>query len=313
MIENTARQSTTDSFWLVDGTIDLTCSLTNKNTIPVWDEKYIHSFRFLDREKSNPSRGKIYHINKNYDRSIRWKYIDEDLGTENTFYDIVFISYDELKANERFEKIKERFPWAKRVHGVLGIHNAHQKAAEIATTEMFWVVDADALIVDDFYFDYQITSWDYETVHVWRSMNPVNGLTYGYGGIKLFPREATVSMDLQTVDMTTSISKKFKVVDKIANITDFNTDPYSTWKSAFRECAKLASKKITNQKDDETEERLNVWTTVGEDKPFGRFCIDGAKSGKEWGEQNRDNDAKMRLINDFAWLKDKFDNFYTNK
>lgn len=313
MLEAGSKQSTTDSFWIIDGKINLKTSLANKSTIPVWDEKYIHSFRFLDKNKINSSRGNIYHVNKNYDQSIRWKYIDEDLGIENTFYDIVFISYDEIGSNERFEKIKERFSWVKRVHGVLGIHNAHRKAAEISTTEMFWVVDADALIIDEFCFDYQVSVWDTETVHVWRSLNPVNGLTYGYGGVKLFPREAIISMDLQAVDMTTSISKKFKVIDEISNITDFNTDPYSTWKSAFRECAKLASKKITNQKEEETEERLRIWTTVGEDKPFGQYCIEGAKAGKEWGEKSRDDESHMRLINDFAWLRDKFDNYYKNK
>jgi phosphoribosylpyrophosphate synthetase len=33
----------------------------------------------------------------------------------------------------------------------------------------------------------------------------------------------------------------------VSNITAFNTDPYSTWKSAFRECVKLSSKIIDRQ------------------------------------------------------------------
>ena len=44
---------------------------------------------------------------------------------------------------------------------------------------------------------------------VWSSVNPVNGLVYGYGGVKLFPTEKTLMMDTSKPDMTTSISNKF--------------------------------------------------------------------------------------------------------
>ncbi|MDV7400416.1 hypothetical protein RZS08_53870, partial [Arthrospira platensis SPKY1] len=101
---------------------------------------------------------------------------------------------------------------------------------------MFWIVDGDAVLMEDFNFDYQVAQWDRETVHVWRSQNPINDLVYGYGGIKLFPRTMTLNMDTSKPDMTTSISGKFKAIEKISNITAFNTDPFNTWKSAFREC-----------------------------------------------------------------------------
>ena len=52
---------------------------------------------------------------------------------------------------------------------------------------MFWIIDGDAELKDDFNFDYVTTQTD--TVHVWRSENPVNDLVYGYGGIKLFPHK----------------------------------------------------------------------------------------------------------------------------
>ena len=54
------------------------------------------------------------------------------------------------------------------------------------------------------------------------------------------------------------ISNKFKVVNKISNITAFNTDEFNTWKSAFRECVKLASKVIDGQVDEETEIRRDT-------------------------------------------------------
>lgn len=222
-------------------------------------------------------------------------------------YDIVFISYEETNANENFARLKDRFPTAKRIHGVKGIHQAHIKAAKKALTKMFWIVDGDAIIMDDFDFNYTVDKWDLDAVHVWRTQNPINGLVYGYGGIKLFPRELTINMDTSKPDMTTSITDKFKAMHEISNITAFNTGPFETWRSAFRECVKLSSKVIDRQKCDETEKRLAIWQTVGEDKPFGKYAIAGAKSGAAYGFKNQGNIKALEKINDFKWLKEQFD------
>ena len=176
-------------------------------------------------------------------------------------YDVVFISYQEPNADENYRLLKEKVPNAKRVHGVKGIHQAHIEAAKQCTTPMFYIVDGDALIMDDFNFDHQVAAWQYDHVFVWRSQNPINDMVYGYGGLKLFPTQLTIDMDTTKPDMTTSISKKFNAMPNIANITAFNTGAFETWKSAFRECAKLSSKVIDRQKEDETNERLknSVW------------------------------------------------------
>ena len=224
-------------------------------------------------------------------------------------YDIIFISYNEPNADQNYDDLYDRFNTVgifgdrvKRVHGVKGIHNAHVKAAKLANTEYFFVVDGDAVIVDNFKFNYITPEED--VVHVYRSLNPINDLIYGYGGVKLFPRKLTLNMDTNTKDMTTSISKKFKVLNEISNITAFNTGPFETWKSAFRECAKLSSKIIDRQKTGETDERLKTWTTVGHDREFGEYAIRGAHDGMEFGLSSG---ADLGLINNFEWLKEKFD------
>jgi len=219
-------------------------------------------------------------------------------------YDIVFISYQEPNADENFKTLLERFPRAQRVHGVKGIHQAHIEAAKLAQTENIWIVDGDAIIVDEFNFDYQIPKWKRDHVFVWRSKNPINDMVYGYGGVKLFPKKETMNMDVTKPDMTTSISTKFNAIEKISNITAFNTGPFETWKSAFRECAKLSSKIIDRQKTGETDERLKTWTTVGHDRPFGKYALAGATAGMEFGLSRR---TDLGLINDFDWLKEQFD------
>ena len=226
------------------------------------------------------------------------------VASQSKHFDIVFISYFESFAEENFKKLQNKInrPII-RVDGVKGIHHAHKAAAKLVSTSMFWVVDADATIMDDFLFDYQVPKYEQDIVHVWKSKNPVNGLEYGNGGVKLLPTKATLEMEENTVDMTTSISNRFKLIPKISNIASFNTDPFNSWKSAFRECVKLSSKIIKGQIDTETENRLMIWTTETIDK----FALDGAIYGKFYGTENIHNLDAIKKINDFDWLKQTFD------
>ncbi len=214
-------------------------------------------------------------------------------------FDIIFISYNELNAEENLSQLKERFPLVKHVKGVTGIHQAHIEAAKRSFTPMFWVVDADAVILDSFNFDYTVTPEEHDIVHVWRSRNPINGLEYGYGGVKLLPKKLTLSMDKTSTDMTTSISSRFKAMEEVSNITAFNTDAFSTWRSAFRECCKLA---VTNNV--ESLARLKVWSTLVEDVPYGYYAYLGALAGRAYGEKNASNKEALSKINDFTWLQD---------
>jgi hypothetical protein len=227
-------------------------------------------------------------------------------GYTYLFNDIILLSYDEPHADINFENLKSRFPRIKRVHGVKGIYEAHKAAAKISTTDMFFIIDADAEVADDFNFGYIAQSVDMESVHIWYSRNPVNGLEYGYGGIKLFPTALLKAYTGSPVDFTTTVSSSLKVIPTVSNITRFNTDPFSAWRSGFRECCKLSSKIIHNQDNIETEERLNAWCTIGSDQIFGDFTIIGANEGAMFGKLNADKPENLGLINDFKWLEKRF-------
>lgn len=226
--------------------------------------------------------------------------------------DIVFISYDEENADNNWEKLLKIAPYAKRVHGVKGIFEAHKQAASIATSDMFWVVDGDAEILPSWNFNFQPIIFDRNFIHIWKSKNPINDLVYGYGGIKLFPRALLNSATSWNLDVATSIGK-LKIMDEISNITAFNTSPFSVWRSAFRECAKLSLNLIKNQNSQETEERLTIWTTKGKHKLYGKYAISGAKSGKNYGIENANFPKLMNLINDRNWLLEKFNKEQINE
>ena len=228
------------------------------------------------------------------------------LASKHRLYDVVFISYNEPNADENYDRLLVKCPRAKRVHGVKGIHQAHIAAAKLCDTDMIWVVDGDAVVNDDFNFDLVMSSYDIDCVHVWRSRNPLNGLEYGYGGVKLLPRQLTLDMDVNSSDMTTSISKKFKAVEIVSNITLFNIDKLSTWRSAFRECAKLASRSIQRHLEEETNTRLDTWCTTAQGN-YSSDALRGAREGRKYGEENKNNSTLLSKINDFDWLKTQFE------
>lgn len=313
--EKALATSTTDMFWLIPPEVE-----------PLPDFKFDLQFPY----QNNYERS-INHVFKNKDveeikyngimllskqapvssREIEYRYLIEkkeydSIASELKLYDIIFISYNEPNADENFNKLKSKFSRAKRIHGVKGIHQAHIAAATLATTPMFWVVDGDAVVEDNFKFNLLLPKHDNDIVHVWLSRNPINDLRYGYGGVKLLPRNLTKSMDVNQIDMTMSISKKFKVVQEVSNITAFNTDPFNTWKSAFRECVKLASRSVDSRYQEETEDRLNAWCVLGIDRPYGEHAIAGAIAGKQFGIDNIANPAELARINNFDWLLERF-------
>lgn len=222
-------------------------------------------------------------------------------------YDVVFISYDEPNADENWKLLSELIPWARRVHGISGIYEAHQAAEMLVDTEYFFTVDGDNQIDPEF-------DWENipnhgpgdDCVHVWRCRNAVNGLTYGYGGVKLWPRNHLQTYREIAVDITTCVADgRFRVQPVVASTTVFNTTPFNAWRAGFRECVKLASGTI-RKSDAETSERLRIWTTVGQEAQYGAYCIRGAGMGMEYGMQHRGDLTALRLINDFQWLRELF-------
>jgi hypothetical protein len=306
-----AEKSFTKLFWVVWDDLDIVETFNFDYTVSEWDLQYVHVFKngiTFDGVNIFLKSHSISQKELSNRFFIKKKEIDVVASFPTSYYyDVVFISYNEPNADNNYNNLLKKFPNAKRVHGVKGIHQAHIAAANLAITEMFYVVDGDAELAIDFNFNIHIPIVFRDHVHVWRSCNPINSLIYGYGGIKLLPRDKTINMDISKTDMTTSISSKFKAMPAVSNITAFNTDEFNTWKSAFRECTKLSSKIIDRQKDDETAERLQIWCSVGKDKPFGEYAIAGALAGKEFGEANRGNLTELKKINDFDWLKEQYE------
>jgi len=224
-------------------------------------------------------------------------------------FDVVFLSYGETFADGNFQRLLDKAPNAKRVDGVKGIFSAHKAASSITDTSMVYIVDADAELKDDFDFDYVPPESDRGFAHVWRSINPVNGLEYGYGGVKLFPTKMLRASEFWSVDFTTSFSEGLKSMKQISNVTRFNTSAFETWRSAVRECTKLSSS-IIERADSETAHRLETWMNTGFYKAFGSYAIEGAHHGNNHGRTYKNHVNLLNKINDYDYLRGEFDEIY---
>jgi len=319
MLDNKHLQNNENNMWAlkakatnkpkgrkVIGQVSPTVNITYNSDLPKieYNEEYIAPWHDLKYEHvwylETPDDQKVW--------SIKATFTDNHSGTKEVglvtpvfadYLDVIFISYKEPNADENWNRVLEKAPWAKRVHGVEGIFNAHKAAAKLAKSDMFFVVDGDAWLVDDWQFDFQPGIFDRDCAYVWCSQNPVNDLTYHNGGVKLFSRSILMkTKKWTTLDMFTGIMPKIKTEDKISCITTFNVDEFSTWRSAFRECVKLY---MTNQMS-----RMSDWLNSDVEKPFGEFAVLGAWSGSQYAKENKDNQTALLKINDYQWLKKTF-------
>jgi len=243
--------------------------------------------------------------------------------------DVFFLSYNEPYADENYAKLRELVPNARRVNGVKGFAAAHQECARRSFTNNFYVVDSDAIVSEHFDFKFtpsKYNTWWYtpqsEYICVWSSINPINDLIYGHGGVKILPKQPLLCDNKDVIDFTTGFGLNTKVFEEVSNITAFNYDEFNTFRSAFRECTKLAAnltnREIIDKLDPgeviklrkESEHRLHTWTTVGEDRKFGKHCIQGAIQGKKYGLKFAENSASLKLINDYDWMKNEFNKFF---
>ena len=277
--------------------------------IPYHDKEYLHVW-YLDKKFSGGEKIWVAKAYTNLDTSG-----EKDMGIVipqlPDQLSVIFISYNEPNAEENWQRVLEKAPYAKRVNGVQGIFEAHKKAATLSLTDMFYVVDGDAYLTDQWQFNYQPGLFDRDCLYIWSSKNPVNDLIYGYGGVKLFSKEKlTSAKKMKNLDLATSIMPKLKVISKISNETRFNTDEFSTWRSAFRESVKLYYNiKTAETVNAETVNRLEKWKSIGEDKPYGSYSIAGANHGTEFVNIPKSDLSK---INDREWLEQEFDRHYPN-
>ena len=86
----------------------------------------------------------------------------------------------------------------------------------------------------------------------------------------------------------------------MSGTANFNTDPFSTWRTAFREAIKLR-----HDSADISKERLEKWLTVAEGD-YAEYSIYGAKDALEYYEKVNGDYAQLKLSYEWDWLTRTF-------
>lgn len=212
-------------------------------------------------------------------------------------YDIIYLSYDEPNAEKNYADLCKKIPWAKRVHGVKGSDAAHKACAKLSETDRFITVDGDNIVREEFLnqeLDFKEHNDLTSCVISWSGRNVVNGLMYGNGGLKCWPKEFVLNMktheaadprnkhaqvdfcwDVQYIQMNSCYSDVYN-----------NATPAQAWRAGFREGVKLAlDRGIKPTKEDFLNNHwrclhwLYIWSMVGADVENGLWAILGAREG----------------------------------
>ena len=216
------------------------------------------------------------------------------MSTPISSFDIVFLSYDEPNADKNYADLLNKAPWAKRVHGVKGFDAAHKAAAAAAETDRFITVDADNIVRDDFFsVELDMSKVSKHDVISWAGKNVVNGLVYGNGGVKLWPRHVVEQMRTHEaaedpksqVDFCWDIY--YHQMNNIYSDVHNNAGAYQAYRAGFREGVKLAleggvtvdPRQLKQRVHDRNYKRLLVWSSVGADIQNGLWAMYGTRLG----------------------------------
>jgi hypothetical protein len=241
----------------------------------------------------------------------------------NTFrvvdYDIIYLSYDEPNAEKNYADLVSKCPWAEHVSGVKGSDSAHKAAAEKSTTDRFITVDADNIINDDFLN--QVIDFDENTdltnkVISWTAKNIINGLSYGNGGLKCWPKQHVLNMrthenapaDNPHAQVDFCWDTQYIQMNGTFSTIHNNATPHQAWRAGFREGVKMALDQGVRPDYEgfkrnhwKNLHRLYIWLMVGADVENGRWAIYGAREGlyktmcTDWDYVN---------VRDFEYLND---------
>jgi len=232
-------------------------------------------------------------------------------------FDVVFISYDEPNADDNWQDLLDKCPWAVRSHGVYGSDAAHKAAVKLCETDRIITVDADNRVHPEFFnLELDMSFITRKDVISWAAKNEINGLVYGNGGIKCWPRHVIENM--RTHEAAPQNDKRAQVdfcwninyvqMNNVYSDVHNNASPLQAWRAGFREGVKMTlehgdvvSKQRIKDIHHKNYQRLLVWQSIGADALNGLWGIYGARLGCAMTNLRRET-WDWKNVRDFKWL-----------
>jgi hypothetical protein len=236
--------------------------------------------------------------------------------------DVFFLTYDEPHADARWDQLKARLPFAQRVHGIKGFDAAYKECARRASTDRFFSIDGDNEILPAFTeLQLDMTQYDPGAVLSWSALNPVNGLRYGNGGIKNWPKHVVLGMRTHETSEAESDAVEFcyklnyfQMSETLSSIMA-PANPYQAFRAGFREGVKMCLDRghrpgftagapggiqLADYLPTENLNRLRIWCSVGADMEFGLWSMCGARLGCY---KTCLSDWPFHAIRDYEWMR----------
>lgn len=249
--------------------------------------------------------------------------------------DVVFLTYDEPKAEEFWIKIQNMVPWVVRVDGIKGSDAAHKAAADASTTDRFILIDGDNM-PDPEFFNLQLELPMHRSnlaVFRWKARNHINGLMYGNGGLSCWTKEFIYNMQTHEAsdgsDETAvefCFDRDYFSMYNCYSTTYPNQSAKHAWRAGFREGVKMCLNRGTKPNLKEFEsmvakrnyDNLLIWMSVGDDVEYGEYARAGAMLGTyltmigDTDDSMGFKDFDYRMVQDFDEL-DRLWNIYSDR
>jgi hypothetical protein len=249
-----------------------------------------------------PRDAKSYIKTQIYD----YPYIVKDTKkTPNKPLDIVFISNgepdEELMFHHTEYMTNSDVKW---IRGVNGRVAAYQAAARVSSTPWFFAVFAKLQVVGGSFpwHSWQPDYWQEPKHYIFNARNPVNGLVYGHQGMIGYNCNLVLANNNPGIDFT--LSQPHESVPLLSGTAQFNQDPWTTWRTAFREVVKLKHFMAVSPTI-ETEHRLDTWLTVASGD-YAEWCLRGARDAVDYYDQVAGDYDQLMLSFEWAWLRERF-------
>ncbi len=243
-----------------------------------------------------------------------------------TDLDIFFISYDEPNADANFADLQVRSPRPiRRVHGVKGFDAAHRQCASLSTTPRFVTIDGDNQVNAAVFFQRLDDEGERDLVFSFKAKNIINGLEYGNGGVKIWPRGLVLQHptheSAQNVEALHDFcwAYRYMQVDFLGSTVHCNGSPLQAFRSGYREGIKMtlingerveSFVEMIGQNYPTALSRLNVWCSVGADIPNGWWAMFGARQAiyDNWVQK-----VPFHVINDYEAFRAAFLHYHAAK
>jgi len=211
--------------------------------------------------------------------------------------DVVFISNGEHGSDHHWQVLNECVT-TNRLHRVQGVHGrvaAYQAAAKHSETDWFFAVFAKLQVNEDFDWSWQPDRMQEAKHYIFHAYNPVNHLTYGHQAMIAYNRRLVLANTGLGLDFT--LDQAHEVIPVVSGTAYYDNDPWTCWRTAFREAVKLRH----SLPDVENEYRLNEWLSRGEGVN-GHWSIQGAQDAVDYYDRVAGDFAALKKSYEWAWL-----------